>query len=143
MTSEMLGAPIAPARPSVPDKRPPRRRPSGAPPPLPHHLRSTGRGWLIAVIVIVITTVVVFHNGLRGVAVPITVFDDTIVRWVSGVDAPGLHKSARIVAGLSSWWVIQSLSWALPLALLVLRRWRHLLVTMIVIQLAQVLAQII
>ena len=53
---------------------------------------------------------------------------DTIVRFVGNVKAPGLFKAARLVSAVgSSWPTIQILSAAVPLALLVLRRWRHLL----------------
>ena len=38
-------------------KKAPRRRPSGAPPPLPRHLRTTGAGWLIGAVVAVVATV--------------------------------------------------------------------------------------
>jgi tRNA A-37 threonylcarbamoyl transferase component Bud32 len=131
------------AQPPVPAKQPPRRRPSGAPPPLPRHLRTTGLGWLIALVAIISATLVVFHDGLHGAAIRATVIDDTIVRWVSGVDAPGLHKAARTLTSVSSWWAIQILAWALPLVLIVLRRWWHLLVTEIVIQLAQIVERIV
>ncbi len=134
-TAEFGSAPAAP--PAAAQKQPPRRRPSGAPPPLPHHLRTTGLGWLIVLMGVVIATVLVFHDGLHGAAIPATVADDTIVRWVSDVDAPGLYNAARILTTISSWWTIQFLSWGLLLALLVFRRWRHLLVAQIVIQLAQ------
>jgi tRNA A-37 threonylcarbamoyl transferase component Bud32 len=137
----MASAPLAP--PPAPSKRLPRRRPSGAPPPLPHHLRTTGLGWLIALVAVVSATLVVFHDGLHGAAIPATVIDDTIVRWVSGVDAPGLHGAARTLTAVSSWWTIQILVWALPLALLVLRRWWHLLVTEIVIKLALTVSGIV
>ncbi|MDQ3898724.1 MAG: hypothetical protein M3326_16020 [Actinomycetota bacterium] len=100
-------------------------------------------GWLIAGLAVVTATIVVFHDGLNGVAVPVAVVDDTIVRWVAGVHAPGLHTAARVVADAGSWWTIQFLVWGLELALLVLRRWRHLLVTLIVIQLAQFTAGIV
>ena len=90
-------------------RQPPRRRPSGAPPPLPHHLHTTGLGWLIVLVATVIATVVIFHDGLRGPAITATVIDDTIVRWISGVDAPGLHKAARMLTAVSSWWMIQIL----------------------------------
>src|SRR5207248_4120318 len=85
----------------------------------------------------------VFHGGLHGLAIPATVIDDTVVRWVSGADAPGLHQAARMMTALSSWWTIQILATVLPLALLALRRWRHLLVTEIVIQLAQLLSRFV
>jgi hypothetical protein len=124
------------SHPAAQSKKLPRRRPSGAAPPLPHHLHTTGLGWLIALVAVVSATLIVFRNGLVGVAIPVTVVDDTIVRWVSGLSAPGLYKLARMMTALSSWWIIQILSTAVPLTLLVLRRWRHLLVTEIVIQLA-------
>ena len=126
-----------------PGKQLPRRRPSGAPPPLPHHLRTTGLGWLIALVAVVSATLVVFHDGLQGAAISATVVDDTIVRWVSGVEAHGLHRAARMLTALSSWWTIHVLLWGLPLVLLVLRRWRHLLVAQIVIQLAQIVSWIV
>jgi tRNA A-37 threonylcarbamoyl transferase component Bud32/membrane-associated phospholipid phosphatase len=124
-------------------KQPRRRRPSGAPAPLPHHLRTTGLGWLIAMVAVLAATLIVFHDGLHGAAIRADVIDDTIVRWVSNADAPGLYKASRMLTALSSWWVIQTVSWALPVALLALRRWRHLLVTAIVVQLAQIVAQIV
>src|SRR5207248_1323036 len=44
---------------------------------------------------------------------------------------------ATIVAAASSWWTIQILIWMLDVVLLAFRRWRHLFVAVIVIQLAQ------
>src|SRR4051794_8437144 len=118
-----------------------RRRPTGAPPPLPYHLRPTGMGWLIALIASIAFSLIVFRNGLDGVAVPVTVADDTIVRWVSDLDAPGLHTTARLLTALSSWTAIQLLVWGVDIALLVWRRWRHLLITAVIVQMAQLLAQ--
>src|SRR2546423_7201197 len=46
-----------------------RRRPTGAPPPLPHHLRTSGVGWLVAAVVLVGLVLAVFAPGLRGPAV--------------------------------------------------------------------------
>jgi hypothetical protein len=43
-----------------------RRRPSGEPPPLPHHLQTSGVGWLVAAVVLMVLAVVVFAGGLRG-----------------------------------------------------------------------------
>ncbi len=50
-----------------------RRRPSGQPPPLPHHVQTTGVGWLTAAVVLVALSLVVFAGGLRGPAVAVTV----------------------------------------------------------------------
>ena len=61
-----------------------RRRPTGEPPPLPHHVQTSGVGWLIAALVLVALTILVFAGGLRGVAVDVTVADDAAVRWLAG-----------------------------------------------------------
>ena len=71
-------------------RSPRRRRPSGQPPPLPHHLQTTGVGWLVAAVVLVALSLVVFAGGLRGRAVAVTVVDDAVVGWLAGLEAPGL-----------------------------------------------------
>jgi tRNA A-37 threonylcarbamoyl transferase component Bud32 len=108
-----------------------RRRPSGEPPPLPYHLQTSGVGWLLAAVVLVVLAIVVFGRGMRGPAVAVTVADDTVVRWLAGLHAPGLVVAWRALAALSSWWVINGLSLVLVLALLALRRFRHLVVFLI------------
>ena len=108
-----------------------RRRPSGQPPPLPHHVQTTGMGWLAAAVLLVALSVAVFAGGLQGPAVTVTVVDDAVVRWLAGVDAPGLLPAMRGVAALGSWATINVLLWGLLLALLVRRRLTHLLVVLI------------
>src|ERR687890_724642 len=49
-------------------RSPRRRRPTGAAPPLPYRLQSSGIGWLVAAVVLVGLTVAVFARGLRGPA---------------------------------------------------------------------------
>jgi len=63
---------------------PRRRRPSGEAPALPHHLQTSGVGWLVALVVLVTLSIVVFADGLRGSAVTVTVLDDAVVRWLAG-----------------------------------------------------------
>jgi tRNA A-37 threonylcarbamoyl transferase component Bud32/membrane-associated phospholipid phosphatase len=109
-----------------------RRRPTGEPPPLPHHLQTSGLGWLIAAVVLVALTIVVFAGGIRGPAVTVTVADDAVVRWLRELDAPGLVGLWRALAAISSWWVLNGLALALMLALLVLKRFRQLIVFFIV-----------
>jgi tRNA A-37 threonylcarbamoyl transferase component Bud32/membrane-associated phospholipid phosphatase len=116
-------------------RAPRRRRPSGEPPPLPHHLQTSGVGWLVASVVLVVLSMVVFGGGLRGLAVGVTVLDDAVVRWLAGLDAPGLAGSWRALAFLGSLWVLNALGFGLVLALLVLRRFRHLILVLIVGQL--------
>jgi len=109
-------------------RSPRRRRPSGAPPPLPYRLQTSGIGWLVAAVVLVGLALAVFARGLRGTAVVVTVVDGAVVRWLAGVEAPGLVALLRGLAHVGSWWVLFTLSSGLVLVLLVLRRWRHLIV---------------
>ena len=118
-----------------------RRRPTGEPPPLPHHLQTSGVRWLVAAAVLVALTIAVFARGLRGLAVDVTVADDAVVEWLGGLQAPGLVGIWRALATLSSWWVLNGLLWGLLLALLVLRRFRHLIVLVILAQLVSLLAE--
>jgi membrane-associated phospholipid phosphatase/tRNA A-37 threonylcarbamoyl transferase component Bud32 len=112
-------------------RSPPQRRPTGAPPPLPYRLQTSGVGWLVAAVVLVGLALVVFARGLRGPAVAVTVADDAVVRWLGGLRAPGLEALWQGLAHLGSWWVLFVLPPALLLALLVLRRWRHLIVWLV------------
>jgi membrane-associated phospholipid phosphatase/tRNA A-37 threonylcarbamoyl transferase component Bud32 len=132
--SGATGVGVAPGRRG---RRAPRRRPSGAPPPLPRHLRTTGIGWLTGAVVAIALTALVFRNGIQGAAITVTDADDTIVRWVSDIDLPGIGGIARGVSYASSWWVIELTVWLLPVALIVFRRWRHLLIYLVASQLAQ------
>jgi hypothetical protein len=112
-------------------RSPRQRRPTGAAPPLPYRLQTSGVGWLVAAVVLVGLTLAVFAHGLRGPAVPVTVLDDAVVRWLAGLQVPGLHAFPRDLVRGSSWWVLFMLSFGLPLALIVLRRWRHLIVWLV------------
>jgi serine/threonine-protein kinase RIO1 len=108
-----------------------RRRPSGEPPPLPRKLQTSGVRWLVVVVVVVGLSAVVFGRGMRGLAVGVTVADDAVVSWLRGLDAPGLVGAERALAAIGSWWVLNGLLYGLMLALLLLRRWRHLIVYVI------------
>ena len=109
-----------------------RRRPTGEPPPLPHHLQTSGVGWLVVAVALVTLSLLVFARGIRGVAVPVTAADDAVVGWLVGLQVPGLVAAMRVLAAISSWWVLDALALGLVLALLTLRRFRHLIVLVIV-----------
>ena len=117
-----------------------RRRPSGEAPPLPHHLQTSGIGWLVALVVLVVLSIVVFDSGLQGPAVAVTVLDDAAVRWLAGLDAPGLTATWQALAFLGSLWVL-NLGFGLVLALLALRRFRHLILALIVAQLLTMISE--
>src|SRR6266516_1280855 len=79
-------------------RSPRRRRPTGAPPPLPYRLQTSGVGWLVAAVVLVGLELAVFAHGLRGAAVAVTVVDDAVVRWIGGLAA--LAASDRVAGRL-------------------------------------------
>ncbi|HEY7606371.1 MAG TPA: phosphatase PAP2 family protein, partial [Actinomycetes bacterium] len=112
-----------------------RRRPSGEPPPLPHHLQTSGVRWLIATVVLVVLAIAVFARGLRGFAVDMAVFDAAVVGWLGGIDLPGFRGLMRGLAALSSWWVLNPVSYGLVVVLLVLRRFRQLIIWLVVVNL--------
>jgi membrane-associated phospholipid phosphatase len=94
-----------------------RRRPTGAPPPLPRSLQPTGVWWAAAAVVLV------------SLGVAVTVWDDAVVRWLAGLRLPGLTGLMEaVVASTGSVGVVGALRWATVIALLALRRIRHLLV---------------
>ena len=95
---------------------------------MPRHLQISGIGWLAGAVVLIGLVIVVFAGGLHGVAVDVTVADDAVVGWLGGLNLPGLVAVMQVLAMLSSWWVLKALSVALLLALLALRRFRHLIV---------------
>ena len=136
-------APVIQPIPPGTVRRARRRRPTGEPPPLPHHVQTSGVRWLIAALVLVALTVVVFARGLRGLSVDVTVADDAVVQWLGGLQAPGLVGIWRGLAALSSWWALLGLVWGLVLALVVLRRFRHLIVWVIVASLVQVVGAVL
>ena len=116
-------------------RSPRRRRPTGAAPPLPYRLQTSGIRWLVAAVVLVGLTVAIFARGLRGPAVAVTVVDDAVVRWLASLVGPGLVAPLRGLARVASWWVLWTLSYGLLLVLLVLRRWRHLIIWWVVVEL--------
>jgi tRNA A-37 threonylcarbamoyl transferase component Bud32/membrane-associated phospholipid phosphatase len=120
---------------------PRRRRPTGEAPPLPYHLQTSGVRWLIVGVVLMALTIVVFAGGMRGLAVNVTVVDDAVVRWLVGLQAPGLVGAWRALAVICSWWVINGLLVGLLVALLVLRRFRHLIVVLVLAQLLTLVVQ--
>src|SRR5947199_481592 len=95
-----------PLHPSLPEavRSPRRRRPTGAAPPLPYRLQTSGVGWLVAALVLVGLTLVIFARGLRGPAVTATGIDDAVVGWLAGWVGPGPVAPLRGVASIGSWW---------------------------------------
>jgi tRNA A-37 threonylcarbamoyl transferase component Bud32 len=128
--STRTAGPPAPAA-TRPAARSRRRRPTGEPPPLPHHLQTSGVGWLVATVVLLVLAIAVFARGLRGLAVDLAAFDTAVVGWLTGIDLPGFRAVMRGLAALSSWWVLNVVAFGLVVVLLVLRRFRHLIIWLV------------
>ena len=120
-----------PAVPGAPDAGRPgrRRRPTGKPPPLPRGIHPTGLWWVAAAVVLVTLAKVVFGPARRSLGVAVTVWDDAVVGWLAGLHLPGLTGAMEaIVASTGSAAVVGVVRWGVLVALLVLRRFRHLVV---------------
>jgi hypothetical protein len=67
-----------------------RRRPTGAPPPLPRSIQPTGVWWAAAAVVLVALARVAFGPTRDSLGVAVTVWDDAVVRRLAGLRLPGL-----------------------------------------------------
>ena len=120
-----------PPRPGQPDVRRSgrRRRPTGQPPPLPRSIQPTGVWWAAAAVVLIALARITFGPARRSLGVVVTVWDDAVVRWLAGLRLPGLTGLMEaIVASTGSVGTVEVLRWATVIALLALRRFRHLVV---------------
>ncbi|HJY24265.1 MAG TPA: RIO1 family regulatory kinase/ATPase [Actinomycetes bacterium] len=129
----------------LPPRQPIRRRPTGDAPPLPRRVESTGIGWLVVAAVLVGAMIVVFRNGLRGPAMTLTVVDDAVVGWLAQLLQlqPEFTFVPRAIAAATSWWTLLALLYGTALALVILRRFRHLLVLLIVQSVTAVLVTVV
>ena len=101
-----------------------RRRPSGAPPPLPRSLGSTGKGWLALIVAVLV--VLVLARWSPSVRRLIEQVDTAILRAIAEIRVSWLTDLFRAVDRIGLGWSFTVLALALIVALLVLRRWRHL-----------------
>jgi membrane-associated phospholipid phosphatase len=113
-----------------------RRRPTGEPPPLPRHLETTGVGWLVAAIGLIALSLLVFTAGRYGRGVSFTVVDNWVLEWLAARRSPGLTSLMRgLTEVLGTIWTIKVLAWITVITLVVYKRFRHLVVGVISVQL--------
>ncbi|HWC11274.1 MAG TPA: phosphatase PAP2 family protein [Acidimicrobiales bacterium] len=104
---------------------PTRRRPSGAPPPLPHDLRRSGWLWAGLATAVVISWLVVFVTDLRPYADDL---DSAILRWVADLRSGALTRLMRRAQWLGADRTIVVLQLAVVAVALAFRRFRHVIV---------------
>jgi tRNA A-37 threonylcarbamoyl transferase component Bud32 len=66
-----------------------------------------------------------------------------VVGWLAGLVGLGLVGPLRGLARIGSWWVLYTAYYGLLLVLLVLRRWRHLIVWLVAFQLGAILTTVL
>src|SRR5512132_2828182 len=127
---QVVSGSVGPTRPGLLVRRSAgRRRPTGEPPPLPRSIQPTGVWWVAAAVVLATLARITFGWARNSLGMAVTVWDDTMVRWLAGLRLPGLTGLMEaVVASIGSAGVIGVLRWGMLVALLVLRRFRHLLV---------------
>ena len=103
-----------------------RRRPSGEAPPLPRELGRSGRFWLTMVAYFVVTVIGLWL--FEPMAKLYERIDTLILRWIASVRFEPLTTVMEGLALLSTRWVLRPLRWGTIITLVLVRRWRQLLV---------------
>jgi membrane-associated phospholipid phosphatase/tRNA A-37 threonylcarbamoyl transferase component Bud32 len=115
---------VAPGPPAAVRQDRRRRRPTGAPPPLPKAMGRTGKVWLVALVALLGWLIVLFVSPAA-------------MRLTDRVDAAALRPIARLrtewltdlmtaVDRISTGWTLTVLALGTIVAQMVFRRWRHL-----------------
>ena len=101
------------------------RRPSGQPPPLPRELGAGGRFWIGALVALAAFTVFLLVTTVGN---SIDRQESVLLRWIADRRTGWLDRTMLQVNGLGSTAFTRSLRLGTIVALIGLRRWRHLLV---------------
>lgn len=118
------------------------RRPSGEPPPLPRRLERIDRLWLAVGCVVVLTWILVVLTG-DGLGGDLALFDRQLMEPLLSIRRPSFTAIARDVEDLASPWSLHVLRWAMFLALVAFRRFRHLLVLLFAMATVAFLADVL
>ncbi|MGH2635587.1 MAG: phosphatase PAP2 family protein, partial [Actinomycetota bacterium] len=103
-----------------------RRRPSGEAPPLPHQIGRSGRVLLVLVGVAFALLVVLALIGPSAAATDR--LESAILRWIARFRTEAVTDVMQALDGVASRWPLRILRWGTILTLVLVKRWRHLLV---------------
>jgi membrane-associated phospholipid phosphatase len=116
-----------------------RRRPTGAPPPLPRTIGGTGKLWLAASIVLIAWMVVTVHSAwARRVTDQV---DAAVLRAFARARTAWLNDVMGAINRVATGWTMFFVALALLASMVVFRRWRHLftfLASVVVVQIVGV-----
>ncbi len=104
-----------------------RRRPTGAPPPLPKVIGLTGKLWVAAVLLVVVSGTVWLHLSTG----PLDRVDAPLIRVVVSARTSWLDSIARFLNTMGSRWALPILGLVSVGLGAVFRRWRHLIVFLV------------
>ncbi len=105
-----------------------RRRPSGEAPPLPHPISASGWAYL-AVATGILAAWVLLYLGFGSQPFEALVrFDVAVLQWIERHRSDALTAVMLDLHALGSEWTVRGLRWGTLVALVVLRRFRHLAV---------------
>jgi tRNA A-37 threonylcarbamoyl transferase component Bud32 len=93
---------------------------------LPRHLQTSGRIWLAGAGLVFLLLLLV--GLITNLDVRIDRADAAIIRWVAGGRSDALTSFMQTVHALGSDWTVGALRWAVLIALIVFKRFRHLFV---------------
>ena len=115
---------LAPGRPARRTTR--HRRPTGAPPPLPHPVSVTTRAWLVLAVVVLAGVIVI---SLRAPSLRLDDHANTaVLRFFARARTPWLTDVANGISAAGSGWAATVIGLSAVVLTVVFRRWRHLLV---------------
>ena len=107
-------------------RTPRHRRPTGAPPPLPHPVSVTTRAWLVLAVAVLAGVIVI------SVRAPSLRLDDqvnaAVLRLFARARTPWLTGIANGITAAGSGWGLTVIGLSAVVLTIVFRRWRHLLV---------------
>ena len=121
-----VAVPSVPADDSAAHRARLQRRPTGAPPPLPHPITIRTTAWLLLTVIILVGAFL-FSNGTAWLQ-----FGDRdgtwLLRLLADVRTPWLTDVARSVNAIGTGWGVTALALSVVALTMIFRRWRHLLV---------------
>src|SRR5215211_248931 len=102
---------------------PPRRRPTGAPPPLPRKLGASGRLWLGLAVVGGAALIWLFPQNQPQLSVD---FETWVLRSIAELRADWLTPAMHAISAAGTGWTPTILGGATVVLLLIFKRWPHL-----------------
>ena len=123
MVTRSGGQTTTQAPPPVSGRRGRHRRPSGAPPPLPRTIGASGKTWLVLAAVAAAALIAL---PIVGQPDPAARFETRVLVQIARLRTGWLTDVMRAINTAGSRWGTTALAWAVVVALIGFRRWRHL-----------------